>query len=593
MTTKNRIAYALLPLCLCAGVAAGIFLGRSLERHEVLPAVEKLQTILSLIDNDYVDEVSLESILERSLPDIIAQLDPHSAYIPASELTAVNDDLEASFSGVGVSFQILKDTVVIVEVIPGGPAEKVGLRSGDRIIEANGKSLAGGGVANDDVYKALRGPSDTKVKLKIKRPGARGISKFEVVRGEIPQRSVDCVYMATDDIGYVRVSKFSRNTYAEFFDALTDLRSRGADRYIIDLRGNSGGYMDQAINMANEFLAKGNMIVYTRGRNSSREAIAVSDGNGNFTDSELIVLTDEYSASASEIFAGAIQDNDRGLVLGRRSFGKGLVQEQTVLPDSSAVRLTVARYYTPSGRSIQKEYTRGKDGKYEMDIIDRYSHGEFYNADSIKLDKSKRFTTLGGRTVYGGGGIMPDVFVPQDTTGYTSYYAAVTNGGLIQRFSFDLTDKYRDIFRGAKTPEQVMRLMPRDETLLNNFVQFAVADGVPARWYYINQSRDLILNQIKALVVRDVLGYSEFIRVLNLSDKTVLRAIEELEEGHSPIVIPAGGTPAGRISMRNPKHRGLSAVWPMTLTATVIGINPYAGRSSTRSKVLCMNALIG
>ena len=341
--------------------------------------------------------------------------------------------------------------------------------------------------------------------------------------------------MIADGTGYVRVSKFARNTYNEFFSALGDLKAKGAEKFIVDLRGNSGGFMDQAIFMANEFLPSGKMIVYTKGRTPENETVAVSDGSGHYQDSEIVVLVNEYSASASEIFAGAIQDNDRGLVIGRRTFGKGLVQNQIALPDSSAIRLTVARYYTRSGRSIQKEYKRGKDGKYELDILDRYNHGEFYSQDSIKLDKSKAFVTAGGRTVFGGGGIMPDVFVAEDTTGYTSYYIEATNLGLIQKFARDMADSYRPMMRGSKDKETMSRIMARDNSLLTAFVEYAASRGLPARWYYINKSRDLLINQIKACIARDLVGYDTFIEILNEKDPTVKRALKDLEEGKSPV----------------------------------------------------------
>ncbi|MDE5975280.1 MAG: peptidase S41, partial [Muribaculaceae bacterium] len=327
------------------------------------------------------------------------------------------------------------------------------------------------------------------------------------------------------------------NTYMEFFNALNDLKEKGAKKFVVDLRGNTGGFMEQAIRMANEFLPAEKMIVYTKGRRPENEFMYASDGNGQFQDAELVVLTNEISASASEIFAGAIQDNDRGLVIGRRTFGKGLVQNQTELPDNSAIRLTVARYYTPSGRSIQKEYARGESGKYDLDLVDRYAHGEYYSADSIKFDKTKIFTTSNGRTVYGGGGIMPDIFVPEDTTGYTSYYISVMNNGLIQKFAYSVADKYRGMLNGVKTIDRLLKILPRDNTLLENFVSFAVKNGVPARWYYINQSRDLLLNQIKAMIARDVLGYPAFIQLLNEQDVAVKKGMETLKDGKSPVVI--------------------------------------------------------
>lgn len=537
---RKNLGNVLLPLILAIGIVGGIFIGKYSEKRKASPEQEKLQTILSLIKSQYVDEIDIDSLLEKSIPDLLSSLDPHSAYIPASELAMANDDLEGSFGGVGVSFQILNDTVHIIEIIAGGPAERAGLLAGDRIIEAGGKQMTGTELSNETVFTTLRGKEGTPVKIKVKRNNSKKLLDFEVIRGEIPSNSVDARYMLSNKIGYVKVSKFARNTYNEFFNALAELRDKGAQKFIIDLRGNSGGFMDQAIFMANEFLPEGKMIVYTKGRSPENETMAVSDGTGHFKDVEITVLTNEYSASASEIFAGAIQDNDRGLVIGRRTFGKGLVQNQTELNDSSAIRLTVARYYTPSGRSIQKEYKRGKDGKYQLDIVDRYAHGEFYSQDSIKLDKTKKFTTMNGRTVYGGGGIMPDLFVAEDTTGYTSYYIEAVNSGLIQRFANETADSYRPLLKGEKTEEALLRILPRDNTLLNNFVNYAAANGLPARWYYINQSRDLLINQLKAVIARDLIGYEGFIKLLNKQDITVNKAIEALNAGNSPVLIPVG-----------------------------------------------------
>ena len=490
--------------------------------------------MLQLIKSDYVDELNMDSLLEATFPDLLSSLDPHSAYIPAEELQAVNDDLSGSFSGVGVSFQILNDTVQVIEVIPGGPAEKVGILAGDRIIKADTVNLTGKNITSEKVFKTLRGVKGTTVELTIKRYGQKKELFYDVVRGDIPVNSVDVSYMLSDNTGYVKVTKFSRNTYQEFFNALNDLRLQGAEQFVIDLRGNSGGFMDQAIFMANEFLPPGRLIVYTQGRRQENEYMALSDGRGRFQDFPITVLTNESSASASEIFAGAIQDNDRGLIIGRRTFGKGLVQNQTELPDSSAIRLTVARYYTPSGRSIQKEYQRGEMGKYDMDIVDRYTHGEFYNADSIKLDKDKIFFTTNGREVYGGGGIMPDVFIPEDTTGYTSYYMSVANQGLIQKYAYSVADEYREKVGQDRTLENFNRVLPSDSALLENFVAYAVGQGVPARWYYITRSRDLLISQLKAMIARDVLGYPAFIEMLNIDDNAVQNALKQLQEGNSP-----------------------------------------------------------
>lgn len=537
MNKKRNLGLVALPILLALGLVGGIFIGKYITRRTLSVEEEKLRTVLRLIENEYVDQIDIDSLIESSLSQLLTSLDPHSAYIPSSELTAVNEDLQGSFSGVGVSFQVVSDSVRVVEVIAGGPAEKVGILPGDRIVSADGINLTGPEITSDSVFNNLRGAKGSKVQLQIKRSSSPKELQFDVIRGDIPVNSVDCSYLLSDDTGYLRVIKFSRNTYMEFFNALNDLKAAGAKKFVIDLRGNTGGFMDQAIYMANEFLPAGRMIVYTKGRRAANETMAISDGRGNFLDSEITVLTNEGSASASEIFAGAIQDNDRGLVIGRRTFGKGLVQNQTELPDSSALRLTVARYYTPSGRSIQKEYTRGDIGKYDLDIADRFSHGEFYNADSIKLDKSKIFTTSNGRTVYGGGGIMPDVFVPEDTTGYTSYYISVMNKGLIQKFAYSVADRYRVMLDGVNSLDRLLKVLPRDNTLLENFVSFAVKNGVPARWYYINQSRGLLLNQIKAMIARDVLGYPAFIRLLNEDDKAVKKALELLESGKSPVDI--------------------------------------------------------
>lgn len=542
MSKKRNIASILLPLALAAGVIGGIFIGKYEAKRNSTPGQEKLRTILGLIQSQYVDEIDIDSLLDNSIPDLLASLDPHSAYIPKSELTATNEELEGAFGGIGVSFQILSDSVKVIEVIPGGPAELVGLQPGDVILEANGKKLTGDSITNQIVFKNLRGAEGSKVILKVKRRNVAKNMTFDVIRDKIPEYSVDSKYMISDKTGYIRVSKFARTTYNEFFNALVELRKKGAEKFVLDFRGNSGGFMDQAIYMANEFLPAGKMIVYTKGRRPENESMAISDGNGQFQDVELTVLTNEFSASASEIFAGAIQDNDRGLIIGRRSFGKGLVQNPIVLPDSSSIRLTVARYYTPSGRCIQKEYKRGRDGKYELDIIDRYNHGEFYSQDSVRMDKSKMFTTPNGRTVYGGGGIMPDIFVPEDTTGYTSYYLEALNRGLIQRYAGDFAEKYRPMLKGKASMEELNRIMPRDNMLLNNFVTYAAANGLPARWYYINKSRDLLLNQLKAVIARDLVNFNAFLEILNSRDTTIQQAVRALEEGKSPIDIKEKNT---------------------------------------------------
>lgn len=527
----------LLPLLFAVGIAGGILMGRYFFTTRLDPREQKLHTMLEMIEEQYVDEVDMDSLLEQLYPKLLSLLDPHSAYIPASELQAVTEDLEGSFSGVGVSFQILNDTVNIIEVVAGGPAEKVGLLPGDKILKADSVDLTGKGASNEMVFKNLRGQKGTSVSLLIDRSTSKKPLTYDVVRGDVPVNSVDADYLLNDTIGYVKVSKFARTTYNEFHQALAGLRLDGARNFVIDLRGNSGGYMDQAILMAQEFLPKGCMIVYTKGKMPEFQSIAITEESGQFLNFPVVVLMDEYSASASEIFAGAIQDNDRGLVVGRRSFGKGLVQNQTILPDSSGVRLTIARYYTPSGRSIQKDYKAGGSDGYDLDISNRFAHGEFYSRDSIRLDESRIFYTGTGRKVYGGGGIMPDLFVPEDTTGLTSYYLQVVNAGLTQKYAYKVAQSYREVLQNARNLTQFNKVLPRDNTLLEGFVEYAAANGVPARWYYIRKSRQLILSQLKAIIARDTLGYSAFVEMLNQSDPTVAEALRALKAGESPVLI--------------------------------------------------------
>lgn len=536
MNRKSLYA-VLLPLGAFALLGLGVLFGRFFFSSSVSNGLQssdsKLNDVLDLISEKYVDVVDRDSLQEMAVEALIANLDPHSAYIPKSDLEAVNDDLEGTFSGVGVSFQIVADTVTVVEVITGGPAEKVGILAGDRITSADGKTLVG--ATNKDVFARLRGKKGTKVKLGIKRPGTDSPYTYEVTRSEVPVNSVAAYYVMPDKkTGYIKLSQFTRNTYAEFLDALTELSSQGAKQFILDLRGNPGGYLDQAVRIANEFLPEGRKIVYTKSRTEDNKVDVDADGTGTHLKSPIAVVIDEYSASASEIIAGAIQDNDRGIVVGRRSFGKGLVQNQIQLPDSSAIRLTVARYYTPSGRCIQKEYKIGESADYDLDILNRYDRGEFYHLDSIKMDKSRPFRTVRGRTVYGGGGILPDVFVPQDTVGITTYYTDVNNAGLIHQFAFKLADIYRPLLRGATTVDQVLRVIPDEEVLVSQFADFAESKGQPARWYYINISKPLIAGQLKAFLVRDILGYNQFFEIFNRGDRTIEVALDVLTKGKLP-----------------------------------------------------------
>lgn len=537
MNKKKLLLAILVPVGAFLLLVIGLLLGRIIFGGGARPSgnYDKLNQVISLIENEYVDEVNSDSLSDLTVRALMKSLDPHSEYIPKSELTAVNEDLDGSFSGVGISFQIVQDTVTVVEAITGGPAEKVGIMPGDRIVAANGTSLAGPEVTNDLVFKTLRGKKGTDVTLQVMRQGAKKAQPFKLTRTDIPVKSVDAVYLMDDkQTGYIKLSKFARNTYDEFLNALAELDAQGAKRLILDLRGNPGGFMDQAALVANEFLPSGSMIVFTKSRTPENKLEMRADGTGSHQNMPLAVLINEYSASASEIIAGAIQDNDRGVIVGRRSYGKGLVQNQTQLPDSSAIRLTVARYYTPSGRSIQKEYKVGQGTEYEMDILQRYDRGEFYHLDSIKLDLSKPFKTRTGRTVYGGGGIMPDLFVPEDTTHITSWYMEVNNAGLIQQHAFKLADSYRPLLQGVKDVKQVLRVLPSDDVLIDQFATYAESKGVPARYYYINISKPFVLSQLKAFIVRDILGYNQFYKIFNTGDRTISTAVDVLNEGKLP-----------------------------------------------------------
>nr|WP_304959330.1 S41 family peptidase [uncultured Duncaniella sp.] len=524
-----------MPLALALALVGGMWIGKTFfNNYHGWDSRSKLDTILELINKNYVDEIDTDSILEVSFPEIISHLDPHSVYIPASDLQSVNEELEGSFSGIGISFNMLGDTINVLEVISGGPSEKVGILPGDRIITINDSLVAGQKWTNSKVMSNLRGPKGSTVRLGIKRPTAKELLPYDVKRDDIPVTSIDASYF-DDEVGYIKINKFGATTYSEFLTSMVTLMADGAKRFIIDLRGNGGGFMDHAVLMANEFLPSGSPIVAIKGKNRSRDNATMSDGSGSFKDKELVVLLDEISASASEIFAGAMQDNDRGLIIGRRSFGKGLVQNQLELPDSSALRLTIARYYTPSGRCIQKTYAPGVD--YERELLNRFEHGELYSADSIKQDKSLEFTTLHGRTVYGGGGITPDIFVPNDSTGITSYYINVINAGLIPKYTFEYTDANRANLSKSKDGHELLTMLPDDDTLLQNFVNYAQKNGVAPRWYYINLSRDLLVNSLKAMIARNIHGVQGYYEVMNDSDPTVLAALEALNSGKSAFPI--------------------------------------------------------
>lgn len=531
------------PLVISIAIVLGIVIGNYISTKKfTLDKDRKINAVLNLIQSEYVDSIDVKDLVEQAIPAIIGNLDPHSYYIPASDIRAENEKLDGSMSGIGVSFFMMNDTANVDQVIPNGPAEKVGMLAGDRIISVNGESIVGGTLTAEGIRSKIRGEKGTKVRIGVKRNTSKKTLTFTITRDDIPMNTIDVSYMLDDKTGYIKIAQFGKNTYDEFFAALSKLKKDGASRYIVDLRGNPGGYMEMAILMVNEFLEQGELIVYTKGRKEREDIQVWSDDQGSFHDAQVAVLIDEYSASASEIMAGALHDNDRGLVVGRRSFGKGLVQKQIYLPDSSAIRLTIARYYTPSHRCIQKDYTLGDEDDYSKELYDRYSHGELYSADSIKVDKSKIFRTANGRIVYGGGGIVPDIFVPNDTTGITTYYRAVANLGLLQQYVYTYVDINRDQLKNVKTVKQLMGMMPSDDALTYDFVCYARDNGVPMRWYYINLSRSLIARQLRALVIRDVLGSEEFYRYYNRTDNTVNAALKALNDGKGKFPITLTST---------------------------------------------------
>lgn len=533
-SNKNRLMPFLLAICLVAGILIGTFYTNHFSGNKlgiINTSSNKLNALLHIIDEQYVDTVSMFNLVEEAMPQILAELDPHSSYIPAKDLEAVNSDLKGSFSGIGVQFTIQDDTIHINSVIQGGPSEKVGLLAGDRIVEVDDSSFVGKIVTNSEAMRRLKGEKGSKVKLGIYRPGEKEILHFTVVRGDIPVKSIDAAYMINDKFGYVKVNKFGETTYPDLLVALAQLSQANCKGMIIDLRGNTGGYMAAAIQMVNEFLPNNKLIVYTEGRKSPRENYT-SNGTGSSQTMPLIVLMDEGSASASEIFAGAIQDNDRGTIIGRRSFGKGLVQQPIEFSDGSAIRLTIARYYTPSGRCIQKPYEKGNDAEYEMDIITRYEHGEFFSADSIKQNIKEIYHTSLGRTVYGGGGIMPDIFVPQDTTGMTSYYRMAATRGLIVRYTLDYTDKNRNKLKEYDTPQK-MEAYLKTQNLLEKFAEYAEKKGLKRRNILMYKSKQLFEESLYGNIIYNMLGIEAYITYSNLTDKTVQKALEILEKGES------------------------------------------------------------
>jgi len=524
---KNIKIY--IPVLLAFALVTGILIGNRLNRNSGnnIPAtsnVNKFDAIVNLIQNAYVDSISTDSLIEKTIPQLLKNLDPHTTYIPAKEMVGVEEEMRGNFGGIGVQFSIQNDTVMVVDVISGGPSSKLGIMPGDRIITVNDTSLVVKGLKNEKVLSKLRGEKGTKVNVGIRRKGFKDPIAFSITRGDIPIYSVDVNYMIDATTGYIKVSRFGEQTYEEFMEGMKALDQQGMKNVIVDLRGNPGGYLNAVIKMVNEFLDKGELIVYTQGNSQPRKTFQ-ADSKGTYRDKGITVLIDDFSASASEIFSGAIQDNDRGWIVGRRSFGKGLVQEQIPFNDGSAVRLTVARYYTPSGRCIQKPYNKGND-EYYKDIMERAIHGEFQKADSIKYSDTVKYKTLSGRIVHGGGGVMPDFFVPADTTGYSEYYSKVTQKGLVYQFALDYADSKRKELSNLKTSAEFEAYFGK-VNVLNLFVAFAEKKGVKTNATDLKTSSKIIENQVKAYIARNIIGEKGFYPIIQNIDKTLLQAIEK------------------------------------------------------------------
>lgn len=531
MEENRRKSNPYIPLFLALALIIGVFLGSRLsfpkqESFSEMPASTKVNQLLDYIEDQYVDTVNRKELMDKVLGELMQSLDPHSAYIPASDLKQVNESLQGNFEGIGIEFNIIRDTIRVISALSGGPSEALGIQAGDKIVKIEGKNVAGVKISNEDVIGKLRGPGNSKVNISIMRKGSPKLLDFTITRGQIPIHSLDVAYMVNPDIGYIKISRFSATTYEEYREAFEKLKKNGMKKMILDLRGNPGGYLDAAVDLADEFLPIGKLIVYTEGKAHPRREFH-STSRGDFEHNDLVVLVDEGSASASEIVAGAVQDNDRATIIGRRSFGKGLVQEQSEFPDGSAVRLTIARYYTPTGRSIQKPYDQGLEAYYNEEV-ERYNHGEMQFADSIKFADSLKYTTPAGKVVYGGGGIMPDIFVPLDTAGRSMYFAELSYNGIINQFAFYYADRERDRLKGYKSIENFSRSFNVSDAMLNELVDFAEKNGVKRKNDAIRRSEKLIRTQLKALIARNIWGSEGFYPVINSIDNAYLKAVDVL-----------------------------------------------------------------
>lgn len=525
---RNSKSQIRLPLVLCLGLAGGVIIGSSLNStksgpKEIGDEVQKFREVLSLVQNEYVDETKTDQLVDEAIEHLLTKLDPHSSYIPASDREAASEDLRGNFEGIGIEFNIFQDTLVVVSPLSGGPSESVGLRSGDRIIKVDDKVIAGIGLNNADVYKYLKGPKGSEVSLEVIHPGTKTPVNYKIVRDKIPQFSMEASYMIDNEIGYMKIRLFNATTYEEFKEALKKLKAQGMKKLVLDLQGNPGGYLNQAIDLSDEFLKEGEKIVFTKGKDKRYDTEAKTSKKGDFEEGDLIVLVNEGSASASEIVSGALQDNDRALIVGRRTFGKGLVQTPFDLNDGSELRLTISRYYTPSGRSIQKPYGAGED--YGRDVYDRYQHGEFFHADSIKFNDSLKYQTANGRTVYGGGGIMPDYFVPLDTTQNSTYFNKLFNVNAPRELAFNYAAKNKARLEQMGFEKFRTDFKVNDE-MINDLVELGKRGKVNPMYNDLKQHRKSIENYLKAEIARRIWGADGYYPILNENNEILQQAIK-------------------------------------------------------------------
>ena len=529
MNKSNRFMPLLMALCVVVGILIGTFYANHFSGNRlniINSGSNRLSNLLHIVDDQYVDKVNIDSLVDMAIPQILADLDPHSVYIPAKDAQAVADDLKGSFSGVGIEFTIRKDTIRVQNVVKNGPAQRAGILAGDKIVSVDGKPFVGKVVTQDEAMRRLKGPKDTKVKIGVERYGQKKVKYFTVTRGEIPQRSITATYMLDKNTGYIKIKNFGETTYPELLIALAQLSQEGFSNLVIDLRDNGGGYMNSAVQMANEFLPKNKLIVYMQGRKSPRQDFR-SDGHGSYQKIPLVVLINEASASASEIFAGAMQDNDRATIIGRRSFGKGLVQQQLGFPDGSMIRLTIARYYTPSGRCIQKPFKPGDNQDYDNDLLTRYQHGEFFSQDSIKHTGPAYHTSI-GRTIYGGGGITPDIFVAEDTLGMTSYYKQAAMSGLILQYAFNYTDNNRRKLNTFGSMTDMSKYLIGQNTV-EQFAAFADKNGLKRRNLMIRKSHKLLERFINSRIIYNILDEQAWTEYINQDDPTIATALRVFE----------------------------------------------------------------